>query len=76
MSKFKISSLKSYRDYLQSLVSRGMASEDALRVVDYALAHPSSLEQAREQAARAERKREEIRKKRALKPTPETKELG
>ena len=54
---------KFWRERLALSVSQGKGNKDALRVVDYALAHPSSLEQAREQIARSKRKSEETEKK-------------
>lgn len=63
MNKFKMPSTKSYLDHLASRVSAGKGNKDALTAVDYSLAHPSSLEEAREQAQRAIRERDAIAKK-------------
>ena len=63
MSKFKMPSAKSYREFLASRVSQGKGNRDALMAVDYSLAHPSSLAEKQEQAKRAELERERLRRK-------------
>lgn len=65
MSKFKMPSTESYRAYIKSAALPRKEKEDVLRVLDYSLAHPSSLADAREQTQRAIREREEIRKRNA-----------
>ena len=63
MSKLKIRPLKSYREYLESTALTKGANADAIVVVDYSLAHPSSLAEKQEQAQRAIREREETERK-------------
>lgn len=72
MSKFKLPSTESFRDRLALSVSQGKGNKDALRAIDYSLAHPSSLAEKQAQTQRAIRAREEIKKKHSEKPTPKS----
>ena len=70
MNKFKMPSTESIRANIESSGLPEKVKRDALRAVDYSLAHPSSLVEAIEQSQKAIREREEIRKKNSKKPTP------
>lgn len=61
---------ESFRANIESSGLPEKVKQDALRAVDYSLAHPSSLEEKQAQTQRAIREREEIRKKNSQKPTP------
>ncbi len=63
MSKFKMPSAESFRERIASSVSKGEGNKDALMAVDYSLEHPSSSAEKLEQANRAIRERDAIRKK-------------
>ena len=62
MSDFKLPSTESFRERIALSISQGKGNKDALRAIDYSLAHPSSLEEKIEQVQKAIREREEIRK--------------
>lgn len=63
MSKFKMPSSESFRKNIESSGLPQKQKRDALRVLDYSLAHPSSLAEKQEQAKRAELERERLRRK-------------
>lgn len=62
MNNFKMPSTESFRERLASQVSQGKGNKFALMAIDYALAHPSSLEEKQAQAKRAEAARDAIKK--------------
>lgn len=62
MSDFKLPSTESFRKNIESSGLPEKVKQDALRAIDYSLAHPSSLAEKIEQVQRAIREREEIKK--------------
>ena len=60
MSKFKLPSTKSYREYIDSSDLTKQEKEALLKVLDYSAAHPSSLADKQAQTKRAEIARREI----------------